>query len=235
MSEVQAMLRHYAEVRNRLRFPPNAVPDTGINLRRKKEQMPALALPEIPTSKEPLTEAQQSRVDTFRTSFCRKDVTFRNILRFVAAEFGIEYHLVISRTRTVPVVLPRQVAFYLSNKHLKQSLASMGRNMGLDHTSVLHGRDKIRRLVATNPEFRAQIEAIEVKLLENFPRLALPAEYECPVEIESGEGPQIQEVYGVGEAGGSTFRDAEAGAHQDVEWSVRDATTAIQAAPQEEQ
>jgi hypothetical protein len=235
MSEVQALLRHYAEVRNRLRFPPNAVPDTGINLQRKKIPPPSLTILETPERKSGLTPRQQKRLDTYRESFRRKDITFKTILEFVAAEFDVEYRLVLSRRRTVKMVLPRQVAFYLANKHIHQSLSSMAQYLGRDHTTVLHGRNKIRLLIATNPDFSARIKAMEAKLLENYPGLAVSAVNECPVEIEPGEGPQVSEIFGLDCGSRSTFCDAETGSHQDVEGAFCNATTAIQETSAQEQ
>jgi len=159
----------------------------------------------------------------------------KSILKLVAAEFGIDYNKVITRGRSATIVLPRQIAFYLTDKHLKQSLSSMGWYMGMDHTSVLHGRNKIRQLIVVNPEFRAKIEAIEAKLLENYPRLAVPAINECPVEIEPGPCSQVRDLLEMDTSGGSAFSDPEEGANQDVAGTICPPTTAIQEAPQIEQ
>lgn len=231
MSEVQALLRHYAEVRNRLRRPPNAVPDTGINLRRDNSPPPEPEPLELPERNIELTPLQKRRVETYRTSFCRKDITFRNILKFVAAEFGVEHRRVLERSRNAKVVLPRQISFYLADKYLQQSLSSMGKCMELDHTSVLHGRNKIKRLVASDGTFRDRIKAIEAKLVENYPGLAVPAINECPVEIEPGTGSQVGEIFPVDISGGTAFFDPEEGSHQDVGGSVHSPTTAIHKAP----
>lgn len=231
MSEVQALLRHYAEVRNRLRCPPNAVPDTGINLRRDIPPPPEPEPIGLPEDRIELTPTQQRRIEKYRTSFCRKDVTFRNILKLAAAEFGVEYHLVLTRSRVAKVVLPRQVAFYLASKHLQQSLSSMGKHLGLDHTSVLHGRNKVKLLVAKNPSFRDQIKAIEAKLLETYPGLAVPAVNECSVEVESGPCSQVGEIYPVDNSIPATPDGPKAGSYQDVEGQVHSPTTAIQETP----
>ena len=227
MSEAQALLRHYAEVRNRLRRPPNAVPDTGINLRRDKSPPPEPEPLELPEGDIELTPLQKRRVETYRTSFCRKDITFKTILRFAAAEFGVEYRLVLSRCRSAKIVLPRQVAFYLASKHLQQSLSSMGKSMELDHTSVLHGRNKIKLMMSTNLSFRDQIKAIEAKLLETYPGLAVPAINECPVEVEQGPRTSLPEIYSVENSCGAASDGSEKGVNQDVAREVHVPTTAI--------
>lgn len=227
MSEVQALLRHYAEVRNRLRYPTNAVPDAGINLRRNRLPPPEPKTQPPSKSKPELKPSQQAQIETYRTSFCRKDITFRSILRLVAAEFGIEYSHIVCRRRTVKIVIPRQIAFYIANKHIHQSLASMARYMGMDHTSILHGRNKIRRLVAIDRHIFDRIESIEAKLFENYPGLAVPAVNECPVEIEPGPGSSIQEISYVENSGGSTSDDPKEGSNQDVAGEVHSPTTAI--------
>ena len=225
MSEVQALLRHYAEVRNRLRYPLNAVPDTGINLRRNRTPPPEPEKPQQPKPKTALKPSEQSQIETYKTSFCRKDVTFKSILKLVAAEFGLEYHQIMCRRRTVRIVFPRQIAFYIANKNIHQSLASMARYMGMDHTSILHGRNKVRRLVAIDHLLCGQIAAIEGKLFENYPGLTNPAICEQTMASEPGPCSQIQPVFSVDNSGGPTLHGPKERSNQDVEGELHCSST----------
>lgn len=226
MSEAQALLRHYAEVRNRLKRPPNAVPDTGINLQRKDKVDPPSQQLCKTDSTLLLTQVQLSRLETYRNSFCRTDIiTFRSVLRFVAEEFGLRYSEITARNRFKVVVIPRQIAIYIGNTLTGHSLAGMGRFLELDHTSVIHARDKVRNKMAKDQLFRGYIKSLEAKLLESLNRSADSAINEQSMAVEPGACTQVPEIFSVDKSCGPTPDDSEEGSHQDVVWELCGPTT----------
>jgi chromosomal replication initiator protein len=57
--------------------------------------------------------------------------------------------------------MARQVAMYLARELTKHSLPDIGRHFGgRDHTTVLHGCDKIRELLERDVKFRAEIDLL---------------------------------------------------------------------------
>ena len=57
--------------------------------------------------------------------------------------------------------MARQIAMYLSRQLTKNSLPDIGRQFGgKDHTTVLHGYDKIKRLVESDSQFKAEIDQL---------------------------------------------------------------------------
>ena len=157
MSEVQALLRHYQQVRQRLRYPPNAVPDTGINLRRGREPEQQTPEPEQST----LLVIDYQKVVPFK----RFALTLSSTLEFTAKEFNITNKDIRSRSRAQKFCLPRQIAIYLAAKNTDQSLVAMGRHLGRDHTTILHGKQKITRLRASDAVLDTKLKWYEQQLL----------------------------------------------------------------------
>ena len=189
MSVVAQQLRHAATVRNRLRFPPNAVQDRGIDLKRKDE--PEIAetvadpvvvnFPPIPaqakTDEEKLAEIErimrdlQHKIDAVRRTYSEltggstRWLKIADIQTVVASHFDVTVTDIISKRRTVGLVLPRQVAQYIARTMTLKSLPEIGRRFGdRDHTTILHSIRKIEALRASDPELDEKIKTIEQAL-----------------------------------------------------------------------
>src|SRR5712671_5115907 len=145
MNNIRTIMENYKEVRNRLRRPPNAVPDTGINLRRAPETAPPAPLIVLEPPPKPV-EPNHPPFIPFR----RTDLTFSSMLQFAAKEFNISGKDIRSRQRRQEISLPRQIAIYLAAKNHLQSLAGMGRYLKMDHTTMIHAKQKITALMASD-------------------------------------------------------------------------------------
>lgn len=196
-----ALLRHYHEVRTRLRTPPNAVPDTGINL--KHDQLGRKGEPEATPKPQPLPYQYKEKVKnyrhTYRTSFrpSNESLNIRTVLDFVAKEFRLSRRTIRSRERNRDVVLARQIAVYLTAKLTTHSIASMADYLARDHTSLHHGQQTIAAIMAESGPKALKINDIETRLLAAFPRAALSTFYKQPVAVEPGAGPQVPAVHQV--------------------------------------
>jgi len=83
------------------------------------------------------------------------------IQRCVAEEFGIAFGELKTKRRNKTVVLPRQVAMYLSRELTDLSLPEIGQFFGgKDHTTVLHSYNKIKEGVGSNATLQEKIERI---------------------------------------------------------------------------
>lgn len=71
-------------------------------------------------------------------------IEIRDIQHATAYHFGVEVSGLIAPGRTKDIVLPRQIAMYLSRELTRQSLPAIGNRFGgRDHSTVLHA---IRRI-----------------------------------------------------------------------------------------
>lgn len=91
----------------------------------------------------------------------KKLITVDFIQRCVAEEFGISLPDFKTRRRNKNVVLPRQVAMYLSRELTELSLPEIGGFFGgKDHTTVLHSYNKIKGDLKKNALLKERVEAI---------------------------------------------------------------------------
>lgn len=88
-------------------------------------------------------------------------VTVDFIQRCVAEEFGIGLAELKTKRRNKTIVLPRQIAMYLSRVLTDLSLPEIGTHFGgKDHTTVLHSFNKIKEDVVKNDQLKIRIDRI---------------------------------------------------------------------------
>ena len=103
-----------------------------------------------------------------------KDVIYPNksklitpalIINVVAEHFDVRPEDITSKKRNSEFVLPRQVVMYLCRELLDTSLIQIGKILGKkDHTTVLHGINKITAEIQTNEELKNKIDIIIKKI-----------------------------------------------------------------------
>jgi chromosomal replication initiator protein len=88
-------------------------------------------------------------------------ITIDHIQRKVAEFFGIKLSDLRAQNRTRAIAFPRQIAMYLSRQLTHASLSEVGRAFGgKDHTTVLHGVEKIQQMLQEDPKFKKTIDSI---------------------------------------------------------------------------
>ena len=71
----------------------------------------------------------------------------------------------ISKTRSSEIARPRQIAMYLCREILDTSLKTIGKNLGdRDHTTVMHGIEKIEKELANNENLEKAIDTLKKKI-----------------------------------------------------------------------
>lgn len=89
------------------------------------------------------------------------------ILSAVANHYRIQRTELISRGRKQQIALPRQVAMYLMREEGKASLPQIGEVLGgRDHTTILHGYEKIVAQIEEDDELRRDVIAIRELLYQ---------------------------------------------------------------------
>ncbi|MBN2831661.1 MAG: chromosomal replication initiator protein DnaA [Candidatus Omnitrophica bacterium] len=91
----------------------------------------------------------------------KKLITVDLIQRYTAEEFGVSLGDLKTRRRNKTIVLPRQVAMYLSRELTDLSLPEIGQFFGgKDHTTVLHSYNKIKEAIVKNPSLNEKVVRI---------------------------------------------------------------------------
>jgi chromosomal replication initiator protein len=87
------------------------------------------------------------------------------VLEAVSEVFDVDPGALLGRSRAREVALPRQIAMYILRKEAKISLPQIGQALGgRDHTTVMHGCDKINDLLERDEQLRRQVARIREKL-----------------------------------------------------------------------
>lgn len=96
------------------------------------------------------------------------EITIEYIIQVVADHFGITIADILSAKRKSEIVYPRQIAMYLCRNYTKESLISIGKYMGdRDHTTVIHGAEKIEKELKFNENTKNVIDVLIKKINPN--------------------------------------------------------------------
>jgi chromosomal replication initiator protein len=91
----------------------------------------------------------------------RHEITPEGIIKLVALHFNIRVTDLKSEKRERKLSMPRQVAMYLLRKHTLLSFPELGKFMGKDHSTILHGVQKITKSMKYDSEILNHITKIE--------------------------------------------------------------------------
>ncbi len=165
MSEVDAMLKRYQEIKERFRNPPNAVPDPGINLSRPRGVKGTTQPPEM---------QGPPRVVLAIPKPPQRYLTLQSTFEISAEELGVDPKFLKNRSRKKNASFPRQVAIYVASRQGRWPRQWIARYVNLDHATVYYAEDKIAAMIEINGELRNKVETIE-RRLKLLPTSALPA------------------------------------------------------------
>ena len=88
-------------------------------------------------------------------------ITPEVIIALVAEQYGITEEDIISKKRSRDLTLPRQIAMYLCRDMTQLSTTNIGRAFGgRDHTTVMHGCDKIAEEMKKDIAFKKRVEEL---------------------------------------------------------------------------
>jgi len=95
----------------------------------------------------------------------KHEITVEGIVEQTCAAFGIDRADLLSASRKANIVVGRQVAMYLAQKHTHLSTTKIGAAIGRrNHATVIHSCQSVVQRMETDRAFRQQIEDLEVQL-----------------------------------------------------------------------
>ncbi len=113
----------------------------------------------------PLTLDQAKNILASIVSAKKKAVTLSKIAESVANFYSITMEDLLKQSRRKEYVKPRQTAMYLARKELGSSFPSIGEFFGgRDHTTVMHGVEKVEKAVTANDGIKQEMELILEKI-----------------------------------------------------------------------
>ena len=95
----------------------------------------------------------------------RREVSPSLIIDVVAEHFNISKEDITSKKRNSEYVIPRQIIMYLCRHMTETTYQMIAAYLGKkDHTTVIHGVEKIEEKIQTDEDLRNKIETIRKKL-----------------------------------------------------------------------
>jgi hypothetical protein len=107
----------------------------------------------------------QERMVRMREEKIKFGWTMRSIECAVALWFGMERKDLMQRTRLPRIIEARQIAIYLMYEIGKKSLSEIGRNIGMDHTTVSYALHSIASKSEKDEKLRKNIEGLKAALM----------------------------------------------------------------------
>ena len=96
----------------------------------------------------------------------KKEITPSFIIEVVAEHFGVSPTDIASKKRTAELVQPRQVVMYFCRELTSNSLQNIAKAIGKkDHTTVLHGIEKITEKMENDEELKNTVDIIRKKIV----------------------------------------------------------------------
>lgn len=94
-----------------------------------------------------------------------KEITVQFILEIVAEHYNINPADIVSKKRPREIAYPRQIVMYLSRTLTELSLPKIGQILGKrDHTTIIHGYEKISKDIQKDSAFKNTIEILTKKI-----------------------------------------------------------------------
>ena len=94
-----------------------------------------------------------------------REITPELIIQVVSEHFGITPADISSKKRNKEIVYPRQIAMYLCRTMTSTPLQGIGKCLGdRDHTTIIHGAEKITADLEKNESLRNTLEILKKKL-----------------------------------------------------------------------
>ena len=111
------------------------------------------------------TELAQTMLQNILYNPRRQSLSPERIVETVAKYYGVPSDQLRGKARDKQIVLPRQIAMYLMREETEAPLLRIGEALGgRDHSTILHGCEKIEREMGENDDFRRDINALREQL-----------------------------------------------------------------------
>lgn len=137
---------------------------------RRLEGVLRRVLSEVEIKKAPITPEMAERIlgkDTgnAKETIQRKSINPQEVISVVASYFNLKPTSIKGIKRDRPIARPRQILMYLLRTEFRVPLMEIGNLIGgRDHTTIMHGVEKITALLSTNESLRGDIENIRKRI-----------------------------------------------------------------------
>jgi len=111
----------------------------------------------------PTLELANQILSSFETPTKAK-VNLEKILNEVSEFYGLKKDEILGKKRDKALVHPRQITMYLLRHELNFSFPKIGKELQRDHTTIIHGCEKIERAIIQDSSLKQEISLIKSRL-----------------------------------------------------------------------
>ncbi|MDO5047117.1 MAG: chromosomal replication initiator protein DnaA [Anaerococcus sp.] len=101
-----------------------------------------------------------------RAKTFRRKLSIEEIQKHVADKYGLKLSELKGKSRKKEIVNPRQIAMFLSRELLDDSLVTISNAFDRDHTTIMHGIEKISKQIEEDKEFKEEVENLLKEIKE---------------------------------------------------------------------
>ena len=94
----------------------------------------------------------------------RKPITLELIQEVIATNYHLEIEDLVSKSRAKQNAYPRQIAMYLSRQLTDLSLMKIANAFNRDHSTIMHGIDKILKDMEEDENFKKEIDHLIIEI-----------------------------------------------------------------------
>ena len=124
-----------------------------------------VALSKLGTNRDITIELAEEALKDLISPNAAREVTPESIMQVVCDHFGITQLDIASQKRSRDIVIPRQIVMYLCRDMTDTPLQTIGKYMGgRDHTTIIHGAEKIAHDMEKNESLRSTVEILKKKI-----------------------------------------------------------------------
>ncbi len=112
--------------------------------------------------------ASSENIATFLGQIPKKPVVsdHKQVLSIICSFFDISLKDLTGPKRQKELVLPRHIAMYILSEELRLTVEKIGQVLGgRDHTTVMHGRDKMKQLINKDREMQRMFIEVKQKIM----------------------------------------------------------------------
>ncbi|MFA4930868.1 MAG: chromosomal replication initiator protein DnaA [Patescibacteria group bacterium] len=163
-----AILQHKAELSN-IKFADKILERVAISIQHNIRELEGALTRLIAHCQFHNEQPTEQIVDEILNSILnnpnRKAITHKKIIGTVSKFYNLTQGEIVGQKRNKEIVLPRQVSIYLMRKELSLSYPKIGLVLGgRDHTTIMHGYEKIEKLMKEDEELLTGISKIKEML-----------------------------------------------------------------------
>lgn len=94
----------------------------------------------------------------------KKTISPEYIIDIVSEHFAVPVEEILSSKRDKYIVIPRQIAMYLTRRYTSMSTIELEKVFKRDHATILHGCDSVEKKIKTDDEIGKTVDTITKKL-----------------------------------------------------------------------